>query len=144
MEEQRTFSNALARLFGLLLAIILFVLAIWFVVRQVNSSDNDTVVVETGTVVTVDDDTNSVIERTIGEDTLITVGETDDSLGAATEEEVLAATTDSTPITTQESALPNTGAGTSIIGVFAVVFAAQIYIKARKSQNEFQTVNINS
>ena len=147
MEERRTFSGALARLFGLLLAIILFVLAIWFVVRQVNNvtSTEDTSD-EAGTVVTVDDATNSVTERLIGEDTEIVVGESDSTIGAATEDEITAATDDtsgsSAVLASTTENLPNTGPTESLLGLFALVFATQMLLRFRKSRNQFETVRL--
>ena len=164
MEDTRTFTSYIARLVALVLAVVLFGLAIWFVVQLFDSDDTEEVTTSEITeaeqdaegVVVAEDDQEGVsfIDSIIDEDTTITITSdgVQDSLVAATEEElVIAAASQDQVESTQdelpssgsevlavntESELPNTGPGETLlaaIGITAVLLSSRKYIASRKS-----------
>jgi len=93
-DDTRTYPGYLARLFGLILAIILFVFAVWFFVRLGDDS-------ETGVVATPDEQF-SVTENLLNGTEILSVDTGSDSLAAATESQIQNAASES-------GTLPNTG-----------------------------------
>ena len=127
MDDNRTYSGYIARLIGLVIAMLLFGLAIWFVV-QLFQRDSTTGVVDT------DEPTNSqgIVDTIVGKDAEIKVDTSDnETLLAATDAELADTTTntttETTPVTggttvaTADADLPNTGPEETLFLAIALV-----------------------
>jgi len=111
-DDTRTYTGYFARLVGLIVALILFGLAIWFIVQLGDD--------ETGVVVAPDDDGTaySVTDNIVGgEGEVVVIDSTDNNnLLAATDTEIAAATNNRE--TTGE--LPDTGAAETVLISLAI------------------------
>jgi len=143
LEDTRTFTGYIARLVALTIALVLFGLAIWFVVRLISndngevavSDDNTTTITEeeTGTVVTKDDVSGEgFIDSIIDENTTVTItsNDTQESLLAATSDELEGASESQNVLAANTGdELPNTGPQDTLLLSASIVLA---YLAAKR------------
>jgi hypothetical protein len=134
MDDNQSNINYLARLFGLIIALFLFGMAIWLVVRVVQRDDLSDVAVN-GTETSAVVNTNSDLDILKGE------SDTRDFVITAVEDRGPTVTVEVLSSETANGALPNTGSETTIASLLAVsLFGGMVWQLVRSRRPSHRAI----